>query len=169
MPQSSRTIVTFWAWRCQRARSPRRWAGAEAARQSALLTSSSIDRNGGSRGKNEVNGVSRVYQHRIAGEQIQVGPGRHPGGDRGVEARGLVVDCHEAFVAARKREGVRAVVPPVVHVGARDDVTEAHHFQNRRIAVLADPLALTGGLEARRTGDGRRPAIRVRGWAQRVL
>src|SRR3989442_5204756 len=133
MPQSSRMIVTFWAWRCQRASSPRCWAGAEAVRQIALLTSSSIDRNGGSRGKSEMNGVTRVYLYRAAGDQIQIGAGRHPGGDRGVEAGGLVIDRDEALVAARKRNRVRTVVPPVVDVAPGDDVAETDHTQDPAI------------------------------------
>src|SRR2546422_6725424 len=148
MPQSSRMIVTCCAWRSQRATSRRCWAGAEAVRQIALLTSSSIDRNGGSRGKSEVNGVTRVYLYRAAGDQIQIGAGCHPGGDGGVDAAGLVIDCHEAFVAARKRNRVRTVVPPVVDVAPGDDVAEADHLQDRWIAVFADPLASRGGLEA---------------------
>src|SRR2546422_5044307 len=148
MPQSSRMIVTCCAWRSQRATSRRCWAGAEAGRQIALLTSSSIDRNGGSRGKSEVNGVTRVYLYRVAGDQIQIGAGCHRGGDGGVDAGGLVIDCHEAFVAARKRNRVRTVVPPVVDIAPGDDVAEADHLQDRGIAVFADPLAGRGGLEA---------------------
>src|SRR2546422_4202492 len=135
MPQSSRMIVTCCAWRSQRATSRRCWAGAEAGRQIALLTSSSIDRNGGSRGKSEVNGVSRVYLYRVAGDQIQIRARPHASGDRRIQAGGPVIDCHEAFVAARKRNRVRTVVPPVVDVAPGDDVAEADHLQDRGIAI----------------------------------
>src|SRR6266481_372176 len=130
MPQSSRMIVTAWARRCQRARSPppRCWAGAAAARHSALLASSSVDRNGRSRGKSEVNGVSRIDQYRAAGDQIQIRTGRHAGGDGGIQPDGLVVDRDEALVAARKRDRIRAVVPPVIDVAPGDDAAEAHHL-----------------------------------------
>src|SRR3989442_13040566 len=104
-------IVTFWAWRCQRASSPRCWAGAEAVRQIALLTSSSIDRNGGSRGKSEMNGVTRVYLYRAAGDQIQIGAGCHPGGDRGVEAGGPLLIATKPFWPAGNRVEVGTVVP----------------------------------------------------------
>src|SRR5712664_4738234 len=147
MPQSSRMIVTCCAWRFHRAMSRRCWAGAEAVRQTALLTSSSIDRNGGSRGKSEMNGVARIYLHGVAGDQIQIGAHRHAGSDRGIQARGVVIDRDEALVAARKRDGIRAVVPPVVDVTPGHDVAEAYHLQDRRIAMLADPLADGGGFQ----------------------
>src|SRR2546425_6549698 len=171
MPQSSRMIVTPCARRCQRARSPppRCWAGAAAARHRALLTSSSVDRNGRSRGKSEVNGVTRIYQYRAAGDQIQIRTGRHAGGDSSIEADGLVVDRDEPLVAARKRDRVRAVVPPVIDVAPGDDPAETHHLQDRGIAMLTDPLPGGGGLQARGTRDGGGPTIRVRRWAQRVL
>src|ERR1041384_2221384 len=142
-------------------------ACAEEAR-TALLASSSIDRNGGSRCKNEGDGVTRVYLYRTTGDQIQVTAGRHPGGDGGVQAGRLVVDRDEPLGTARKGNRIGAVVPPVVDVGARDHVAEAHHLQNRRVAVLTDPLARTGGLEARRAGDGGRPTFPVRGRAPGV-
>src|SRR5690349_14133236 len=115
----------------------------------ALLASSSIDRNGGSRCKDEVDGVTRVYLYRTTGDQIQVTAGRHPGGDGGVQAGGLVVDRDEALGAARERDRIGAVVPPVVDVRPRHDMPKAHHVPDRRIAMLADPLANGGGLEAR--------------------
>src|ERR1700716_1065130 len=150
MPQSSRMIVTFGAWPCQRPTSPRCWAGAAAARQSALLTTSSIDRKGGSRGKNEMNGVARIYLYRAAGDQIQIGAGRHAGGDGGIQAHGLVIDRDEALVPARKRDCVGPVIPPVSDVGARDHVPEAHHVQDRCVAMLAHPLPDGGRFQTRR-------------------
>src|SRR2546426_12617625 len=102
MPQSSRMIVTCCAWRSQRASSPRCWAGAEAVRQIALLTSSSIDRNGGPRGESETNRGTRVHLYRAAGDQIQIGAGCHPGGNRGVAAGGLVIGRDGAPAAAAK-------------------------------------------------------------------
>src|SRR2546423_87436 len=140
MPQSSRMMVTRCACLSQRSTSLlRRWACSGKARR-ALLASSSIDRNGGSRSKSQVNRARGVDRYRTTGNQIQIRTCRHPRGNGGIEAGRLVVDGNEAFIAARERDRVGAVVPPVVDIGARDDMPEAHHVQNRGIAVLADPL-----------------------------
>src|SRR5437667_102774 len=116
-----------------------------------------------------MNGMSRVYLYRRADDQIQVCPGRHPRGDGRIETARLVVDRNEALVAARKRDRIRAVVPPVVDIASRDHVPEAHHVLDRGIAVLADPLADGGGFQAGSTADGQRPAAPVRRRAERVL
>src|SRR4051794_4369205 len=110
-----------------------------------------------------MDGMAGLYLYRGAGDQIQIGPGGHTGRDGGVENRGLVVDRDKALVAARKRDRIRAVIPPVIDVGPGDQMPETHHVLDRRIAVLADPLAGGGGLEARGARDGQRPAARV-GW-----
>src|SRR5579859_1122223 len=169
MPQSSRMIVTFRASRSQRATSTRRWAWrGKASRR--LLASSSIDRNGRSRGKSEVHRACGIDLNRSAGNEVEIRPGGHAGRDGRVETRGFVVDRDKTFGAARERNRIGAVVPPMIDVGASDPVPEADHLENRRIAVLADPL--TGrrrAVDARRARHGEGPAIPVRRRAHRVL
>src|ERR1043166_7116075 len=166
MPQSSRTIGTLRGCCSQRATSARRSWACTGSANSALLASSSIDRNGGSRRKREVHGVAPIYLYHRAGGEVQGNAPGHAGGGGGVQGDRLVVDRHEALVAARKRDRVGAVVPPVIDVAARHHMPKAHHLEDRRIAVLADPLAGRGGLEAGRTGHRQGPAVCVRRWAE---
>src|SRR5436190_2064749 len=130
MPQSSRMMVTLRAVCSHRMTSACCSCACAGSAKSALLASSSIDRNGGSRCEREMDSLPRVYLYRSAGYQVQVRAGRHPRGDRGVEAGRLVIDRDEPLLAARERDRVGAVVPPVIDVAARHDVAEAHHLQD---------------------------------------
>src|SRR5437899_10283802 len=83
IPQSSRMIVTFCAWRSQRITSERRrWAAAGNVRmqivRAVLLASRSIDCKGRTWGKGVVHGIEHVYIHVICGDQIQELTIRHP-------------------------------------------------------------------------------------------
>src|SRR6266516_788040 len=127
----------------------------------ALLASSSIDRKGGPGREGEMNGACSIDHDSVTSQQIAVGSRRHGRRDGYVEARRAVVDRDESFRAARKRDRIRAVVPPVVDVRPRHDMAKAHHVPDRWIAMLAHPVAHGGGLEARGAADGCGPAARI--------
>src|SRR6267143_5342556 len=116
-----------------------------------------------------MDGARCIDGDRATRQQVEIGSGRHARRDGRIETGRAVVDRDEPLSAPREGNRVGAVVPPMVYVGARDDMAEAHHLQDRGVVMLADPLACAGGLEARSTCDGGGPTIRVRRWTQRVL
>src|SRR3989442_15392147 len=134
----------------------------------ALLTCRGINGNRRPGGRGDVDGAAKIDDREIAAQEVTVRSSGLSCSHRGVECARPAVDRDEALVATRKSYRVGAVVPPVVDVGPCYHMTEAHHVEDRKVAVLADPLPDRRRLEARRARDVQRPSIRIGRWAHRI-
>jgi len=88
---------------------------------------------------------------KITADHVAIGSGRQARLERLLERGSVVVDGDESLAASTESDLVVAVVPPIVHCGAFDDVAEVDHVGDLAPAVLAHPTATAGtvGLDDR--------------------
>ena len=75
----------------------------------------------------------------VAADNVTVLTGGHTGEQRVVHVEVVVVDGNEALVAARERDLIRSIVPPVLRLLVADSVAESVHVVDLAPTVLANP------------------------------